>query len=82
MSAVTELNPQELAEGYIRFYKQVHGRAPRVRYAGNQWFQVNGEVVHSTTLAEEVEHLRALSRQKQAPEMSVVQRLIAKLRGI
>ncbi len=77
------LSPNEIVEHYQRAYKQVHGREPQVIHMFAEWYQVNGETVHRLTLFGEISRLRSLAQQQRLAktDKSVVQRLIAKLRG-
>ncbi len=78
--ATARFLPENLMTGYNRFYKAVHGRGPRIRHMGGQWYQVNGEIVHHKTLLQEIERLRQLARRKSQPEKGLVTRLIERLR--
>ena len=79
----TTLSPQEIVEHFQRAYKQVHGREPQVMHMFAEWYQINGEMVHRLTLFGEISRLRALAQQQRLAktDKSIVQRLIAKLRG-
>ena len=65
-------------------YNLVYRKCPSVRYMGNQWYQVNSEVVHRSDLINETARLKGLARQQRAQfaDKGVVARLIAKLRGL
>ena len=78
------LPPRYIVEGYRKVYQRVHDREPQCRYIGNHWYNVNGETVHRATLMDEIARLRALARKPTAinAEKSVIQRLIARLRGL
>jgi hypothetical protein len=67
---------------YCHVYRHVYGNEPIIRYVGNQWFQVNGEMVHSRTMLEQIDQLQALGRRKQinTGNKGMVRRLIDKLR--
>jgi len=51
---------------------------------GGYWYKVNGEIVHRTTLIQEITRLRELRRQqyKQKLDGNVLSRLIRKLRAV
>jgi hypothetical protein len=75
--------PRYIVEGYRQAYRRIHDREPQCRYIGNHWYNVNGETVHRATLMDEIARLRGLARRPYVinADKSVVQRLIAKLRG-
>ncbi len=76
------LAPKHILENYRRAYKQVHGKEPHITHVFAEWYQVNGETVHRITLFGEITRLRALVQQQRlSSDKSIVQRLIAKLRG-
>jgi hypothetical protein len=76
------LAPKHILENYRRAYKQVHGKEPHITHVFAEWYQVNGETVHRVTLFGEITRLRALVQQQRlSTDKSIVQRLIAKLRG-
>lgn len=77
----TTLTPQDIADGYVRAYHTLHGVQPKVRHMGGYWYQVNGEIVHRTTLTRECLRLRQLAQQKKPIEKNLVLRLIARLKG-
>lgn len=78
------LTPHSIVENYRRAYQQVHSREPYVNHLFAEWYQVNGETVHRVTLFGEISRLRSLAQQQRLAktDKSLVQRLIAKLRGI
>jgi hypothetical protein len=78
------LSPQIMVESYQRAYKQVHGRTPYVRHQFGEWYQVGSEIVPRSTLLSEVARLRSIAQKQrlQSTDKSLVNRLIAKLRGI
>jgi len=77
------LAPKHIVEHYRRAYKQVHGKDPHITHVFAEWYQVNGETVHRVTLFGEITRLRALAQQQRlTADRSIVQRLIAKLRGV
>jgi hypothetical protein len=86
MSTRTEqtLTPLDIAEGYQQIYHAIHGRTPHVLHMGGYWYKVNGEIVHRTTLIQEITRLRELRRQqyKQKLDGNVLSRLIRKLRAV
>jgi hypothetical protein len=76
------LAPKHIIENYRRAYKQVHGKDPHITHVFAEWYQVNGETVHRVTLFGEITRLRGLAQRQRFPaDKSIVQRLIAKLRG-
>ncbi|MEM6529029.1 MAG: hypothetical protein AAF653_12095 [Chloroflexota bacterium] len=80
------LTPKDIAEGYQRSYATIHGRTPRVQHMSGYWYEVNGEIVHRSTLTSEIVRLKQLEREqktrKTQVERNVITRLIAKLRAI
>jgi hypothetical protein len=74
------LTPQDLVEGYMRSYHALHGRTPRVRHMSGYWYNVNGEIVHRSTLVQEILHLRQTAHQRKPVERSIVHRIIARLK--
>jgi hypothetical protein len=78
------LTPSLLIESYQRAYRHVHGRSPVVRHQFGEWYYVNGEIVPRSTLLVEITRLRSLAQKQrlQATDKSLVNRLIARLRGI
>ncbi len=78
------LTPQIIAHSYERAFREVHGRDPQIRHVGGQWYYINGETVHRFALLNEITRLRDLAQQQRRTQAdrSVIQRLIAKLRGI
>ncbi|MAS37028.1 MAG: hypothetical protein CL610_23715 [Anaerolineaceae bacterium] len=79
------LTPELIINGYERAYRKVYGRDPRIRHIGGQWYYINGETVHRMTLMSEIVRLNDLAKQQSPyakPTRSMVQRLIARLRGI
>ncbi len=68
---------------YQQVFKQVHGSVPRTRHMSSHWFQVNGEIVHRTTLIEEINRLRIIARKDHLrnTNKSLIQRLIGRLRS-
>lgn len=86
----TTLTPKSIVDTFQRAYRQVYGRDAQVVHMFAEWYQVNGETVHRVTLFGEISRLRGLAqyqqqqqqRQKAASaDKSVIQRLIARLRG-
>jgi len=49
---------------------------------GGYWYQINGEIVHRTTLTSEMFRLRKLAQQQKPIERSIVQRLITRLKSL
>jgi hypothetical protein len=78
------LSPQVMVDSYLRAYKQVHGRTLIVRHQFGEWYYINGETVHRLTLLQEITRLRGIAhkRRLQETDRPLVQRLIARLRGI
>jgi len=82
MSTTLITNPQDVLKGYQGAFYNLHGHTCRARHLHGEWFQVNGEIVHRSTLEAETEHLHTLIVQKRRPQKSVVQRLIDRLRNL
>lgn len=79
----TTLTPQHIVEQFSRLYRSVHKHEAYVRYLGNGWYHVNGEVVHRVTLFLEMGRLHEIEQsQRKAAKTSIVNRLIAKLRNL
>jgi hypothetical protein len=79
------LTPNLIVDSYERAFRRVYGREPRVRHIGGQWYYINSETVHRVTLLAEIMRLRELAREQspyEPPTRSMVQRLIARLRGL
>lgn len=76
------LTPQDIAEGYMRSYHALHGRQPRVRHMGGLWYEVNGEIVHRSTLLNQMNHLRSMTHKRRMPEKSLIMRVISRVRGL
>lgn len=79
------LTPDIIVENYERAYRRVHGRDAQIRHIGGQWYYISGETVHRITLLAEIMRLRELARREnpyEPPTRSMIQRLIARLRGI
>lgn len=76
------LTPQLIIEAYTRAFGQVNRRQPNVHHLGGQWYYVNGETVHRLALMAETARLRDLVKQQRSTDRGVINRLIAKLRGI
>jgi hypothetical protein len=78
------LEPKIIMEYYTRAFKMVHGQDPHVTHLFSEWYQVNGETVHRVTLFGEITRLRSLAQQQRRAktDMSLVRRLISKLRGV
>ncbi len=91
------LTPQFIVDSFQNAYRQVYGRDAQVVHMFAEWYTVNGETVHRMTLFSETSRLRELAKQQQAAQQvqqaqqqsqrkpladrSMVQRLIARLRG-
>jgi hypothetical protein len=77
------LAPTHIMDNYRRAYKQVHGKEPHVTHVFAEWYQVNGETVHRITLFGEITRLRGIAQKQRlaSTDKSLVQKLIAKLRG-
>lgn len=86
MTMTTSDHPSLAAEdvvgGYMHTFKALHGRTPRVRHMGGQWFQVGSEIVHQTTLEQEVMRLRAILQKQQRTDKGLITRLIGRLRNL
>jgi hypothetical protein len=82
-SEAVTLTPQEILDHYQRAYRQVHGHEAQVIHMFAEWYQINGEMVHRLTLFGEISRLRGLAQQQRLAktDKSIVQRLIARLRG-
>ncbi|MBI1281967.1 MAG: hypothetical protein GC179_27830 [Anaerolineaceae bacterium] len=89
----TTLTPQYIVDSFQSAYRQVYGRDAQVVHMFAEWYTVNGETVHRMTLFSETSRLRELVRVQQsqqtqrpqprpAADRSMVQRLIARLRGV
>lgn len=76
------IKPKNMIDGYRHYYKQLHGRKPQIRHMGGQWYNVNGEIVHHSTLMQEIQHLRKLVRQRKQPEKRLLVRVIERLRNL
>jgi hypothetical protein len=79
----SHLTPEQITDYYRRAYRMVYNREPQVEHAFAEWYQANGEIVHRITLFAEITRLRDQAqkeRLKQA-DRSVIQRLIARLKG-
>ena len=85
----------DLVAEYIDAYGKVNGWKPRIEYKGNGWYQVDEEVVHRSTLLQEIGRLRTLQRQQELEETqaqarnheaerkkSLISKLISKLRKL
>ncbi|MFN8371610.1 MAG: hypothetical protein U0694_01850 [Anaerolineae bacterium] len=80
----------DLVTEYTDAYEQANGWKPRIEYKGNGWYQVDNEVVHRSTLLQEIGRLRTQYREQKAQEesyeaqrkKSLISKLIAKLRKI
>ena len=86
----TTLTPRSIVDAFQRAYRQVYGRDAQVVHMFAEWYQVNGETVHRVTLFGEISRLRGLAqyqqqqrqqKEKATADKSVIQRLIARLRG-
>lgn len=78
------LTPELIIHGYVRAYRKVYGRDPRIRHIGGQWYYVSGETVHRVSLLHETLRLHQLAPQASSyatPNRGMIQRLIARLRG-
>ena len=79
------LTPRHIVDAFQRAYRQMYGREAQVVHMFAEWYTVNGETVHRMTLFSEISRLSELARvqaaqRKPAPDRSMVQRLIARLR--
>ena len=78
------LTPELIIHGYVRAYRKLYGREPRIRHIGGQWYYVGGETVHRVSLLNETLRLHQLAPQQSsyaAPNRGMIQRLISRLRG-
>ncbi len=66
----------------MRAFHALHGRPPRIAHRSGDWYQVNGEICHRSTVEAEIERLRTLAKNHRRMEKSVVKRLIARLRSM
>lgn len=84
MATIDEtLTPQDIADGYIRCFAALHGKTPTVRHMGGHWYQVNGEIVHRSTLTKEILRLRGMmDKQQFLPERNLITRIINRLRRL
>jgi hypothetical protein len=55
------LTPELIIHGYVRAYRKVYGREPRIRHIGGQWYYVGGETVHRVSLLNETLRLHQLA---------------------
>jgi len=80
------LTPQQIVQDYSHIFGRVYGREPSVLHLGGPWYEVNGETVHRLALLTEIERLRMLAPppppRRAVTDRGVINRLIAKLRGI
>jgi hypothetical protein len=88
------LTAQSIIESYLQIHENIYGWRPSVVYRGNQWYQVENQVVHRSTLLMEIQRLHGqaedwrvtrvtqLDEPEPAPRTSssVISRLIARLR--
>ena len=79
------IGPDTLIDRYHSVYRLVYGQHPRADYIGNQWFEINGEMVHYRMFVDEIDQLRDLAYKKRRRDSaksnkSLVSRLINKLR--
>jgi hypothetical protein len=78
------LTPELIVHAYVRAYRKVYGRDPRIRHIGGQWYYVSGETVHRVSLLNETMRLRQMVPPESsyaAPNRGMIQRLISRLRG-
>ena len=80
------LTPKHIVDAFQRAYRQVYGREAQVVHMFAEWYTVNGETVHRMTLFTEIARLSEIARlqaaqRKPPPDRTMVQRLIARLRG-
>ncbi len=78
------VNPQYVMDAFHRAYYLVHKRDPQIAHLFDDWYQVNGETIHRLTLFHEITRLRDLAQKHRlaSADKTVVQRLIARLRGL
>lgn len=85
MGASTGTHPADrYIDEYNTAYHDVYGQSPKVYYVGNQWYQVNGEMIHHTMIVSEIKRLKDLAfiQQRYARQQSMLSRLIKKLRSM
>lgn len=77
------LTPEIIIDALRRVYYLVYETDPDVHYVGNGWYRVNGEVVHRTTVFEEIDRLRDMHEaHRTSKKAGLVRRLIARLRAL
>ncbi len=78
------LPPRYVVENYRKAFLVLNGCEPNVRYMGNQWYSVNGETVHRSTIMEEIGRLRTLAQAQslQRANKGIIQKLIARLKAL
>lgn len=78
------ITTDQVIKHYQRAFKLVYGYEPRVYYLRQQWYRVNGELVHHRVIMDQIAHLRYLARKKRMKthNRTTIQRLIDKLRGL
>jgi hypothetical protein len=73
---------EAVTQQYMRAFHALHGRPPRIRHMSGVWFQVNGEIVHKSTVEAEIERLRTLARKHRRFEKGMVNKIIERLRSL
>ncbi len=83
-AANATLAPHHLLQDYWRAYRLAFGKQPTVRYVGNQWYLLNGELVHRSDIELETTRLNSLARQRHLhnADKGMIQRMIARLRNL
>lgn len=76
------ITPQDIADGYTRHHEALYGYTPKIRHMSGYWYQVNGEIVHRSTLTAETLRLKQLVQKQQKTESGLVRRLIARLKAM
>ena len=78
------LTPKQIVEHFQLAYRQAYGHEAQVSHMFAEWYQVNGEAVHRSTLFSEIGRLRTINQHRapSRPDRTVLQRLISRLRGI
>lgn len=83
--SASTLTPKRITEDYQRHFNQVYGRTPSILHLGGPWYEVNGETVHRFALLTEINRLKTMTpppARRPSADRNVINRLIARLRGI
>jgi hypothetical protein len=76
------ITPQDITTSYTRSHEALYGYTPQIRHMSGYWYQVNGEIVHRSTLTAETLRLRQLVQKRNKPETGLIHRLIARLKTL